>query len=141
MEYKRFDDTIICRMDRGEEILSSLEKLSQEEKITLASINAIGAVDDFVVGVYDVNTKIYHKKEFLGAFEIVSLMGNINTMDGKYYSHLHISCADEENHVYGGHLNKAVVSATVEMFIHVVDGRLDRSHDDVTGLNLFDFNK
>ena len=38
-------------------------------------------------------------------------------------------------------LNKAVISATCEMVIHIIDGRVDRSFSDEIGLNLFDFDK
>lgn len=140
MEYKRFNNEVVVKLNRGEEILSSLEIIAKKENIKLARVEAIGATDDFIVGVYDVKSKIYHKKEYKGAFEIVSLNGNINTMNGEYYSHLHIACADEENHVYGGHLNSAIISATLEMFITIIEGEVDRYHDEETGINLFKFN-
>ncbi len=42
--------------------------------------------------------------------------------------------------VFGGHLNRAVVSATCEMVVvDVLDGTVDRQYDPVTGLNLFKF--
>ena len=41
--------------------------------------------------------------------------------------------------MFGGHLNRAEVSATCEMVIRLIDGRIDRQYDDVTGLNLFKF--
>ena len=31
--------------------------------------------------------------DFAGSFEIVSLTGTINTMDGEFYCHLHMSAA------------------------------------------------
>ncbi len=139
MEYKRFKDDLVIRMDRGEEILSVLKEVCQKENILLASVNAIGAVDSFMVGVYDVQKKEYHSKEYDGAYEIVSLVGNISTMNDEYYSHLHLACADIENRVVGGHLNSARVSATVEMFLHVLPGKVDRVKDDATGLNIFKF--
>ena len=70
---------------------------------------------------------------------IVSLTGTVNTMNGEYYSHLHMSAANESGAVVGGHLNAARVSATCEMVIRVIDGAVDRFKDDVTGLNLFKF--
>lgn len=51
------------------------------------------------------------------AFEIVSLTGTINTMDEEFYCHLHMSAGDDKGHVFGGHLNRALVSATCEMII------------------------
>ena len=69
----------------------------------------------------------------------MSLTGTVNTMNGEYYSHLHMSAANESGAVVGGHLNAARVSATCEMVIHVIDGTVDRFKDGVTGLNLFKF--
>ncbi len=138
MKYRRIEDTIIARIDRGEEILEKMKEIALKENIKLASVNALGAVDDFTVGVYDVEKKQYYSNTFTGAFEIVSFHGSINTMNGEYYSHIHMSAADDNGQTYGGHLNRAVVSATCEMFINVIYGKVDRFHDEETGLNLFD---
>lgn len=139
MEYRRFDNTIILRMDKGEEILDTLKKVAIKENVKLASISALGACDHFVAGVYDVNTKEYKKNVFDGVYEITSLVGNINTMNDEYYSHLHITCADCNGNCFGGHLNEARISATCEMFITIIDGRIDRFKDELTGLNLFKY--
>lgn len=139
MEYRRFGDTIIARMDKGEEITCQVRKIAEAEKISLASIEALGALSDFNVGLFDVTEKKFHGNHFHGAYEIVSLTGTINTKDGEFYSHLHMSAADENAHVYGGHLVDATISATCEMVIRVLDGTVDRYFDEETGLNLFKF--
>ena len=36
MDYKRFDDTILVRMDRGEEILEQVKAVALKEHVTLA---------------------------------------------------------------------------------------------------------
>ncbi len=91
MEYRRFGNKIIARMDKGEEILAK------------------------------------------------SLTGTINTMNGEFYTHIHMSAGNDKGEVFGGHLNKAVVSATCEMVIDVIDGSVDRKYDEETGLNVFRF--
>ena len=139
MDYHRFGDIIVARIDRGEEILTELKKIALAENVKLAEISALGAVDDFTVGVYNVAEKKYYSNHFEGAYEIVSLTGSINTMNGEYYSHLHMSAGNAKGEVFGGHLNYARISATCEMFIHVIDGTVDRYKDEVTGLNLFKF--
>ena len=139
MEYKRFDSTIVARLDRGEEILTEIEKIAKAESIKLAKVSAIGAVNDFTVGVYDVDKKEYKANSFTGDFELLSLSGNINTMKGEYYCHLHMSAGNEKGEVFGGHLNRAVISVTCEMFIDIIDGTVDRKHDDSIGINLFKF--
>lgn len=45
----------------------------------------------------------------------------------------------DKGEVFGGHLNKAVVSAACEMVIDVIDGSVDRKYDEETGLNVFRF--
>ena len=60
-------------------------------------------------------------------------------MDGEYYAHIHMSAGNEKGEVFGGHLNRAVVSAVCEMVISVIDGKVDRIYDEGTGLNIFKF--
>ncbi len=139
MEYRRFENTLIVRIDKGEEIVDMVKELALKENIRLASISALGAVNDFTVGVFDTTVKKYYANEFKGAFEIVSLTGTINTMDGEIYTHLHMSAGDMEGKVFGGHLNRAVVSATCEMVVNVIDGIVDRQFSEEIGLNLFKF--
>lgn len=139
MDYRRFGDTVIARIDRGEEILAQLKTLALAENIALASVRALGAVGDFTVGVFKTGEKKYYANHFTGDFEIVSLTGTISTMNGEYYAHLHMSAGDEKGHVFGGHLNEAVVSATCEMVIEVIHGEVDRAFSEEIGLNLFKF--
>ncbi len=139
MEYRRFGNTIVARIDRGEEILAAAREIAGAEHIQLASVSALGATNDFTVGVYNVDEKQYHANDFKGNFEIVSLTGTINTMDGEFYTHLHMSAGDEKGQVFGGHLNRAVVSAVCEMVITVIDGVVDRRFSEEIGLNLFRF--
>lgn len=139
MEYRRFGNTIVARIDRGEEILTAVREIAGAEHIQLASVSALGATNDFTVGVYSVDEKQYHANDFKGNFEIVSLTGTINTMDGEFYTHLHMSAGDEKGQVFGGHLNRAVVSAVCEMVITVIDGVVDRRFSEEIGLNLFRF--
>ena len=139
MEYKRFGDTIFARLDRGEEILEQLKILALQENIKLASVRGLGAVDEFTVGVFKTDRKQYDANSFTGYFEIVSLTGTITTMDGEYYAHLHMSAGNEKGEVFGGHLNRAIISATCELVIQVVDGTVERRFDPEIGLNVFKF--
>ena len=139
MEYRRFGDTIVARMDRGEEIVEQLCAIAKKENVKLAGVEALGAVNDFTVGVYKPDEKKYYSNRFEGYFEIVSLTGTITTKDGDIYHHLHMSAGDDRGAVFGGHLNRAVVSATCEMIIRVIDGAVERAFDPEIGLNLFRF--
>ena len=139
MEYRKFQNKIIVRMDKGEEILEKVREVAEKEKIKLADISALGAVSEFTVGVFDTEAKEYHANEFKGSFEIVSLTGTINTMNDEFYCHFHMSAGNEKGQVFGGHLNKAIISATCEMVITLIEGRVDRRFEEKVGLNLFQF--
>ena len=139
MEYRRFNNTIVCRIDRGEEILDKIKEVALKENIKLANVNALGATNEFTVGVFKTDEKKYYSNEFRGDFEIVSLTGTINTMNGEFYTHIHMSAGNEKGEVFGGHLNRAIVSATCEMVINIIDGVVDREFNDEIELNLFKF--
>ena len=51
MEYKKFGNTLIVRLDRGEEIVERLLELARREHITLACVHGLGAADQVTVGV------------------------------------------------------------------------------------------
>ena len=60
-------------------------------------------------------------------------------MNDEFYTHIHMSAGNEKGEVFGGHLNRAVVSATCEMVINIIDGKIDRKFNQDIGLNLFQF--
>lgn len=139
MQYKLFSNKIIARIDRGEEICEQLKIICEKENVRLASVSAIGAVGQFTVGVFNPHTKQYKANTFTGDYEIVSLLGTVTQQNAAFYSHLHMSAGDEEGRVFGGHLNSATVSATCEMVIDIIDGRVDRKFSQEIGLNLLEF--
>ncbi|MGN0418031.1 MULTISPECIES: PPC domain-containing DNA-binding protein [Anaerostipes] len=139
MEYRKFDDHYVIRLDRGEEIVAKLKEVAQKEGIKLAYLTGIGAVGKVTAGVFDTKEKEFKGHTWEGDLEVVSIGGNINTMNGETYAHFHISIADEEGHVYGGHLTEAVISGTGEMVLTEIKGNVDREYDEEIGLNLFKF--
>ena len=80
-------NTIAARIDKGEEILEQVKAIALKEEIKLASIQALGAVNQFTVGVFKTDEKNIWPTILPAVFEIVSLTGTINTMDGEFYCH------------------------------------------------------
>ena len=46
MKYKKFENTIIARIDKGEDIVEQVKNIALKENIKLASIQALGAIND-----------------------------------------------------------------------------------------------
>lgn len=139
MDYRKFENTIIVRIDKGEEIIEKVKEVAVKEKVKLATIQALGAISEFTVGVFKTKEKEYLANNFNGSFEIVSLNGTINTFHDEFYCHLHMSAGNDKGEVFGGHLNRAIVSATCEMVIAIINGNVGRYFDEEIGLNLFKF--
>ena len=139
MDYRKFERFYIVRIDKGEEILEKIKEIALKENIKLAKVSALGATNNFTVGVYKTAENKYYSNNFTGDHEIVSLTGTINTFNGEFYTHIHMSAGNDKGEVFGGHLNKAIVSATCEMIIEQIDGAVDRKYDENIGLNLFNF--
>lgn len=138
MKAKQSGTAWIIRIQRGEEVVASLQKACTENQIRLGIVSAIGAVNEATIGLYDVDNKVYHSESYTGDMEIVNLSGNVSTMNDEIYLHLHASLSDSSHKLFGGHLNRAVVSATCEVFIQTIPGSIDRFKDSETGLNLLD---
>ena len=139
MDYRKFGNTYVVRLDPAEEILEQLEHFARQEQVRLACDQALGAVKECTVGVFKTDEKKYYANHFSGSFEIVSLTGTIDTMDGDFYCHLHMSAGDDQGRVFGGHLNRAVISATCEMIVTLLPGTVDRALSEEVGLNLWKF--
>lgn len=139
MEYRRFKDTIVLRLNIGEDIVEKISELAVLEDIRLASVVGIGAVNDVTIGAFIPSEQKYYPHDYKGDFEVLGLNGNLTMMDNNHYTHLHITIGDHEGNAFGGHLNRAIVSATMEIFINIIDGELDRVNDPVTTLNILKF--
>ena len=138
MESKRIGNFHILRLDPTEEIVASIRAYCKEHSVKLATVSAIGAVNEVRIGLFDPTTKTYSAQDMTGNFEIVALSGNVSVMDDGVYLHLHIGVGDEDHNMHGGHLERAIVSATCEVFIHAIDGKVNRAFDEQIGLNILD---
>lgn len=140
MEFRKFGDTYIVRIQRGEEILAALRQLCQEQNITLASVSGIGAVGDVTLGVFNREKSVYESVRYQGDMEIASCSGTITTMDGAPYLHIHMVAVNPvEGVCYGGHLNEGIISLTGEFVVTALHGTVERKYSPEVGLNLFEF--
>ena len=143
MDYKEIGDTIILRADPGEDIVASIAQVCSECEVKLGTIMGIGACDDVEIGIYLVDEQRYDRVTLKEELELTSLLGNVSTMNREQYIHLHATFGNEKMEVKGGHLDRAIVSGTAEIFINIIaktTGGLDREKSPETGINELRFN-
>ena len=102
MEYRRFGDTLLVRLDPGEELLAALTAVASREGVAFGSVQGIGAVCELEVGLFDPERKVFHSRCFTGYRELTAADGTITQRNGKPYLHLHASAADAQGAVVGG---------------------------------------
>lgn len=86
---------------------------------------------------YNLKTKKYSNKRFERPLEVVSMFGVIaQGVDKKMGLHVHACVTDDNFVAYGGHLDEAMVAATLEVAFVDTDQNLTRYFDQDVGLNL-----
>ena len=135
MKYTQSGNTYLLVLQKGEEIISALTQFAAQTNLTCATVSGIGATDDAEMGVFDTFEKQYYTKQIRAMTEITALCGNITQKDGKPYVRLHATLATMFD-VVGGHLSKAIVSATAEIFVTAYPIATDRQFDSAVGINL-----
>lgn len=138
MKYKKVNNKVIIRLDSGEELITSLLEICKKLNITLGTITGIGATNNAILGLFDTQKNQYYSQDFVGDHEIAPLIGNITTMNGEPYLHLHVNLCNRKNVSFSGHVQKAIISATFEGVLDIIDGKVKRKQDLTTGLNLLD---
>ena len=61
MEYRRFGNTIVARIDKDEDVLEKMKRIAMLEDVKLASVSALGTFSSMTVGIYDLE-----KRQFMG---------------------------------------------------------------------------
>lgn len=102
------------RLRRGEDLKVGIERIAHEESIRAGCIlSIVGSLTNLHLRLADNSTKQWDQN-----FEIVSGTGTVCPDD----VHIHISVADEEGKVLGGHVKKdCLVDTTAEIVILVFD--------------------
>jgi uncharacterized protein len=129
---------IVIRLEPGEDILKSIEKIVAENKLLSGQLSLIGAVSQVHLGYFDLHEKVYKDFTIDEDLEIVSCVGNISRLKEDYVVHAHVVASDVDGKCYGGHLMEGcIVSVTIEIVVTEFS-EMSRARDEATGLNLLD---
>jgi uncharacterized protein len=129
--------TFVVILDSGEEAFKAISSFADQEKITGASVTAIGAFERAKVGWFDFDAKRYKPIAIGEQCEVLSLLGDIaEGDDGKASLHLHAVLGLSDGSVRGGHLMEGTVRPTLEVTITETAAHLRRKKRPDLGIAL-----
>lgn len=134
---KKLNEMIwLIRLLPGEELLEGIRDFCQREEIRLGYFTGIGAMSHVELSAFLHEEKTYARRSFSGSLEIVSLHGNIATLNEEVFLYVHMAVGDESLAMVGGHLHRAIVHPTAEVILQAFPGSVERALDPESGLNL-----
>jgi predicted DNA-binding protein with PD1-like motif len=125
---------VVC--DPGEEIVSTLTRVVDEERIEAASFTAIGGFREAVLGFFELEKGEYKRIPIREQVEVLSLIGNIAATDGKLRIHAHAVLGKSDGSACGGHLLEGYVRPTLELVLVRTPAVLARQLDPRFGIPL-----
>ena len=125
----------VLRLDRGEEIVETLQGFAARERVRAAAVTGIGAVGEAELGFFAPASGQYTRRTFTGDFEIGSLHGNLSELEGRPFAHCHIVLGASDFTAWTGHLFRGVISVTGEVQVIADPGVLVRQSRPDLGFN------
>jgi uncharacterized protein len=110
---------IAVRLHEGQDLKTAIEEVVAQNKVSAATvISGVGSLSHARMRMAGAQPANQDVRDYNGAFEIVSLIGNL----GPGRTHLHMAISDSSGKVIGGHLKEgSIVHTTVELVIATTD--------------------
>ncbi|HID90032.1 MAG TPA: DUF296 domain-containing protein [Anaerolineales bacterium] len=129
----------VLRLETGDEVIGSLTTWAEASGIGFASVQAIGALQEAVLGYFDSAEREYRRLPIREHVEVVSLLGSLSRgEDGAPVAHVHAVLGYADGTTLGGHLFEGIVGPTLEVVIFPLPEEIRRKKDPETGLALLD---
>ena len=143
MDYRKFGSAWYIRMDRGDEIISTILDICRKEGIRSATFSGIGGCSDAQIQIFVPEISGFETECVEGTLELVSILGNVVTgSDGSLQHHTHglYAFRDRTGHqMVSGHLKSSTVLYTAEIELRPVEGGvIGQMYDPETGAGFWD---
>jgi len=120
---------LIVRLQPGEDFFESLSSLHLTAGVL---VGGIGMLRDVTLAFW--TGKEYKEHKVSGPAELLSLQGNFSLREGKSHIHCHAILGLEDGSTVGGHLSKATVHETNEIYIKKLSGIVMERKKEPSGL-------
>jgi hypothetical protein len=138
VQFQKFDDRYIVRLDSGEPVIETLTNFLKAEGIKFADLSAAGAVESATLGYFDPGTRAYLYRDFPEQLEVVSFQGDASLKAGEPFLHLHGVFSRRDFSTVGGHIKEARVRPTLEVWLRTESTVVRRAPDPASGIDLLD---
>jgi len=128
--------TIVLIPDRGDEVMSTLQRFAKEHSLTASRVSAIGAFESATLGYFNWDSKEYERISIDEQVEVLSLVGDIALDGDEPKVHAHVVLGLRNGQAMGGHLLEARVRPTLELMLVESPAHLRRVCDPVSGIPL-----
>jgi predicted DNA-binding protein with PD1-like motif len=126
-------------LDAGEEAFAALTRFANAEKLSAASLTAIGAFEKATIGWFDLAAKDYRKIEINEQCEVLSALGDVAIGDdGMASLHVHVVLGLSDGTTRGGHFLSGIVRPTLEVVLTEAPATLRRRKRADLGIALVD---
>jgi uncharacterized protein len=124
-------------LDKGDEVMETLQAFAVSEGVQAAQLSAIGAFEAVVLLYFDWEKKDYLRIPVREQVEVASLLGDIaQSPSGEPALHIHVVVGKRDGTAMAGHLAEAHVRPTLEVIITESPAHLRKVKDSETGLAL-----
>ncbi|MEM4250678.1 MAG: DNA-binding protein, partial [Candidatus Bathyarchaeia archaeon] len=131
-------NVLIVRMKPKEELRAKLEDVMLENGFKRAVIlSAIGSVYEATFHGVKLGSELPYNRDQIttvkvtGPFEVLTMEGNILPSRNRLIPHIHVTLGAHDGTVVGGHLDRATVYTTIELFLAEVRGSRVFKADDL----------
>ena len=146
MDIKYFEsidlsNVLVVRLKPKDEIREKIEEVMKHNDLNKAVIlSGIGSVFEATFFGVKKNSGLPFSKDKVtiiketGPFEILTLEGNILPAGDKLISHIHITLGAHDGSILGGHLDRAIVYTTLELFLaEIKESKVEKGPDKIAG--------
>jgi predicted DNA-binding protein with PD1-like motif len=123
---------------KGDEVLSGLTDFALQYKVGDAHFTGIGAISSATTAWLDLEHKMYHPTVTSEQVEVLSLVGDIASFNGKPVVHMHAVLGHKDGSTTGGHVWEMHVNPTIEVFLTANATPLNKRADPDSGIKLID---
>lgn len=152
MEYRRFENKIVARIDSGEELVQKLCAIAERENIRFATVTGWGASRDVSLTYYDTKKaceygNVYNRIDQ----ELTNISGAVVRAEGETRTELRAVIGNPSydrparmstvrfGFAVGGRLKSAVISTTCTVILEIIDLNVHMTRPPELGYDVMEF--